>query len=189
MGKPTALKPICSAESIRSLFVDGVCFIEFGKDATLQKAREEVGRCVQNFRGVEVAKDMGSAANLGEVVSRAAERLKGKAVLLVCVDLWATDDNELDYVNELKNMIREAPESGLLISKRDGKIAEAVSGSPVSFECLKAQGSKVREIQGRAAFGDDWQKIISSRDAEPEYVGIVDVRVELPLALSIAGIV
>ena len=59
--------------------------MEFGQDATLQKVREEMCNCVRNFAGVEDAKDMSSAANLGEVVGRAAEWLRGKAVLLVCV--------------------------------------------------------------------------------------------------------
>lgn len=45
-------------------------------------AREEIFRCVRNFGGVEGAKDMRSAANLGEVLNRAVSWLKGKAALL-----------------------------------------------------------------------------------------------------------
>ena len=187
VGKTTALKKICSAEQVRSLFVDGVCFMQFGQDATLQKVREEICRCIRNFGGVEIAKDMESVANLGNVVNRAAEWLKCKAVLLVCDDLWATGDNELGYVPELKRLFRDAPKSGLLISTRDRTIALAVSSSPVSFECVEPQGSKAREILGRTAFGVDWQDIVSNWDAESDYEEILDVCAGLPLALGIAG--
>ena len=114
--------------------------MEFGHDATLQKVREEMCKCVQNFGGAEVAKEMNSAANLGEVMSRAAEWLRGKAVLLVCGDMWATADNELGYVAELRKVLRDAPISGLLISMRDRTIAEAVSRSPVRSECVEPEG-------------------------------------------------
>ena len=87
VGKTTALKGICSAKSVRGLFEDGVCFMEFGENATFQKVREEICRCVRNFGRFETVKEMKKAQNLGEVVNRAAEWLKGKAVLLVCDDL------------------------------------------------------------------------------------------------------
>ena len=187
VGKTTALKRICSAESVKGRFVDGVCFMEFGQDAALQKVREEMCRCVRNFGGVEAAKDMGSAPTLGNVVNRAAEWLKGKAVLLVCDDLWATDDKELGYVLELKKMLREAPKSGLLISTRDRTIANAVSSSPVSFECAQPEGPRARKILGKSAFGDSCEEIISNWNAESEYVEILRVCAGLPLALGIAG--
>ena len=186
VGKTTALKRICSAESVQGLFADGVCFMQFGQDATLQKVREELCRCVRNFGGVE-AKDMGSTANLGNVVNRAAERLKSKVVLLVCDDLWPTNDNDLGYVSELKKMLRDAPKSGLLISTRDRTIAHAVSNSPVSFECVEVQGPRARKILGKAAFGDNCEKTISNWDAESEFVEILRVCAGLPLALGIAG--
>ena len=187
VGKTTALKRICSAESVQGLFVDGVCFMEFGENATLQKVCEEICRCVRKFGGKEVVKLMRRATSLGEVVNYAAEWLEDRAVLLVCDDLWATDDNELGYLPELKKMLRDAPKSGLLISTRDRMIAHAVSSSPVSFECVEPQGSRAREILGRAAFGVDWQQITSNWNAESEYVEILTVCAGLPLALGIAG--
>ena len=187
VGKTTALKKICSSGSVRSLFVDGVCFMQFGQDATIQKVREEICRCVRKFGGVQLAKDMRRAQNLSEVVNRAAEWLDDRAVLLVCDDLWARDNNELGYLPELKNLLRDAPKSGLLISTRDRMIARAVSSSPVSFECVEPQGSKAKEILGRAAFGVDWEQITSNMVAELEYAGILQVCAGLPLALGIAG--
>ena len=86
VGKTTALNKIRWAERVRSQFVDGLCFMQFGQEATIQKVLEEMYRCVRNFGGVEMARDMRRAANLGGVVSRAAEWLKGKAVLLVYDD-------------------------------------------------------------------------------------------------------
>ena len=41
-GKKTALKRTCSVESVKGRVVDGVCFMEFGPDATRQKFREEI---------------------------------------------------------------------------------------------------------------------------------------------------
>ena len=189
VGKTTSLKKICGEESVRSRFVDGICFMQFGQDATLQKVREEICRCVRNFGGKDAAKDMRCAPNLADVVNRAAEWLKCKAVLLVCDDLWATSDNELGYVRELKQMLRDAPKSGLLISTRDKIISQAVSSSPVNFECVEPLGPKAREILGRAAFGVGWEQIISNWDAksELEYVGILKACAGLPLALGIAG--
>ena len=187
VGKTTALKKICCTESVRQVFVDGVCYMQFGQDVTLQKMIEEIRRCVRNFGGVEEAKDMRSAANLEVVVNRAAEWLRDKAVLLVCDDLWTSVDNELGYVAELKNMLRDAPKSGLLISTRDRTIAQAVSSSPVNFECVEPQGRKAREILGTAAFGPDWQQAVSDWDGGSEYVGILNVCAGLPLALGIAG--
>ena len=37
VGKTIALKKICSAESVQGKFVDGICFMQFGQDAILQK--------------------------------------------------------------------------------------------------------------------------------------------------------
>ena len=134
-----------------------------------------------------MAKDMISAAYLGEVVNRAAKWLKGKAVLLVCDDLWPAVDNELGYVRELKQMLRDSPKSGLLISTRDRMIAHAVSSSPVNFECVEPRGSRARKILGKAASRDNCEEIISYWDAESEYVEIPKVCAGLPLALGIAG--
>ena len=187
VGKTTALKGICSAGSVQGHFSDGICFMQFGEDATLQKVRSEICRSVKKFGGKEVAKEMKHAESLGGVVSKAADWLEDREVLLVCDDLWATDDNELGYVRELKQMLRDAPKSGLLILTRDRKIAKAVSSSPVSFECVDALGSEAREILGRAAFGDDWQELMPDWDAESEYAEILKVYAGLPLASGIAG--
>ena len=81
-------------------------------------------------------------------------------MLLVCDDLWPTDDIELGYILELKQMLRDAVKIGLLILTRNRTIANAVSNSPPSFQCAEPQGSRAREILGRAAFGDNWEKII-----------------------------
>ena len=53
VGNTTALKRICSSESAQELFVDGVCFMQFGQDAILQKILEEMCRSVQDFGGVQ----------------------------------------------------------------------------------------------------------------------------------------
>ena len=45
---------------------------------------------------------MRRASSLRDVVTEAAEWLKDRAELLVCDDLWATNDNELGYVHGLK---------------------------------------------------------------------------------------
>ena len=187
VGKTTALKKICGVESIRSLFADGVCFMQFGQDATIQKVSEEMCCCVRNFGGLNAAKEMKSAPNLGDVVNRAAEWLKDRRVLLVCDDLWASEDNELGYVHELKKMLRFAPHSTLLISTRDRAIAQAVASLPVSFEALEPHGSKAKEILGTAAFGREWEQVTCDWEAESEYKQILGVCAGLPLALGIAG--
>ena len=179
-GKTTALKRICSAESVKRLFEDGVCFTEFGENATLQKVREEICRFVRNFCGFEAAKETRRAQDLGDVVSRAAEWLKGKAVLLVRVDMWATNDNEVGYVTKRAG-------KWIVDVARDQNIARAVSSSPVSFECADLQRPRAREIPGMAAFGVDWQKVMPDWEAESEYAQTLTVCAGLPLALGIAG--
>ena len=104
MGNTTALKVICSAGSVQEYLADGLCFMQFGQDATLQKFRAEICRCVKKFGGKGKAKEMKDAESLENVVSQAADWLEDRAVLLVCDDLWAMDDNELGCVPELKNM-------------------------------------------------------------------------------------
>ena len=187
VGKTTALKRICSVESVKQLFWDGVWFMEFGQNATLQNVREEICRCVRNSGGKELAKEIRRASSLREVVCQTAGWLEDRAVLLVCDDLWATEHHQLGFVRELKQMLRLAPKSGLLISSRVRMILLAASSSPVSFDCAEPQGSKAREILGRAAFGDDWRQITSNWNAELEYVEILKVCAGLPLALGIAG--
>ena len=187
VGKTTALKKICNTETVKGVFKDGICFMEFGENATLEKVREEICRCVRKFGGKELVKEMRRTSSLRDVVAQAAEWLEDRTVLLVCDDLWPTDDREQGYVRELKDLLREAPKSGLLISTRDRTIAKAVSSSPVSFECVDPEGSKAKEILGRAAFGDNWQKIMLGWNAESEYVEILKVCAGLPLALGIAG--
>ena len=101
---------------------------------------------------------MRRASSLRDLVTEAAEWLKDRAELLACDDLWATNDNELRYVHELKNSFRNAPKSGFLMWTRNRMIALAISSSPVSFECVEPLGSKSREILGRAAFGVAWKE-------------------------------
>ena len=113
--------------------------------------------------------------------------MKGKAVLLACDDLWATGDKDLGYVPELKQLLRDAPISGLLISTRDRIIAHAVSSSAVNFECVEPQEWKAREILGRRAFCPSWQQITGGWAVELEYVEILKVCAGLPLALEIVG--
>ena len=72
VDKATSLKKICGEESGRTQYVDGVCFIKFGQDATLHKVREEMSWCIRNFGGLELVRSMSSAANFGDVVNRAA---------------------------------------------------------------------------------------------------------------------
>ena len=157
--------------------------MEFGENARLEKFREEICRCALNFGGFEGAKDMKRAQNLGDMLNRAAQWLRDRAIFLVYDDLWATNNNELGYVPELKKMLRDAPKSGLLISTHDRNITRAVS----SFECAEPQGPIAREIPGTAAFGVDWQQIMPGWEAESEYVQILTVCAGLPLALGIAG--
>ena len=186
VGKTMALKSVCSAKYVQGKFVDGMFFMEFGENATFQKVREKICRCVRKFGGKEMVKEMRRASSLRDVVTQAAEWLEDRAVLLVCDDLWATDDNELGYIPELMKMLQDAPNSGLLISTRDRTIARAVSGSPVTFECVEPEGSRARKILGKAAFGGNCEEIISNWDAESEYVEILKVCAGLPLALGIA---
>ena len=88
---------------------------------------------------------------------------------------------------ELKKIIRNAPKSGLLISTRKRTIAEAVSCSQVSFECVEPEGSRARKILDKAECGDNYEEMISNLDTESEYVEILEVCAGLPLALGIAG--
>ena len=73
VGKATALKRMWSVESVKGRFEDGVCFTEFGENATIQVDRGEICRCVRNFVGFETAKDVRRAQNLGDVLKQAAE--------------------------------------------------------------------------------------------------------------------
>ena len=107
VGKTTALKGICSSKNVQSQFEDGICFMEFGENATVQKVREEICRCVKKFGGKEVVKEMRRASSLRDVVKRAAEWLGDRAALLVCDDLWATNDIELGYIPELRKTLRD----------------------------------------------------------------------------------
>ena len=66
-------------------------------------------------------------------------------------------------------------------------IAHAVSGSPMSFECVEPQGSNAKKILEKVAFDDDCEEIISNWDAESKYVKTLKVCAGLPLALGIAG--
>ena len=49
------------------------------------------------------------------------------------------------------------------------------------------EGSRARKILDKAAFGDNYEIIVSNLDAESDYVEILKVCAGLPLALGIAG--
>ena len=129
VGKTRALKKICSIESVRSLFVDRVCFTQLDQNATIRKVREEICRCVRKFGGVQVAENMRRAQNLGGVVNRAAEWLENGAVLLVNEDMWGTDNSEQGCVLEQRSLLRDAPKSGLSISTQNQMTAWTVSST------------------------------------------------------------
>ena len=69
------------------------------------------------------------------------------------------------------------------------EVKRPTSDIPKMEQNVEPQGSKARGILGRAAFGVDWQEVMSNWDAESEleYVGILDMCSGLPLALEIAG--
>ena len=58
VGKTRALKKICIIESVRTSFVDRVCFMQLGQNATIRKVCQEICRCVRKFCGVQVAENM-----------------------------------------------------------------------------------------------------------------------------------
>ena len=69
MCKTIALKAIYSEGSVHGQFVDRICFMLFGQDATLQKVREEMCRCVTKFGGKELVKEMRRASSFGNPVN------------------------------------------------------------------------------------------------------------------------
>ena len=97
--------------------------------------------------------------------------------------MWENNCNELGYVLKLEKMLRDALESGLLISRRDDNIIRVVLSFSVSFECGEPQWSRAREILGKAAFA----KVTPDYEAESKYAQISTVSAGLPLALGIAG--
>eukprot|EP00171_Calliarthron_tuberculosum_P018924 IDg18924t1 len=51
VGKTTALRALCRKKQVCEEFTDGVCFLEFGQDATDRKVINEVKRCIENLGG------------------------------------------------------------------------------------------------------------------------------------------
>ena len=187
VGKTTALKGICREKEVLDTYPDGVCFMQFGQDASGKKVRSEIVRCVRNFGGVELSRQLEQAKSIGEVVDGAAMWFKGRTILLVCDDIWESDASQLGFVPELKNTLRDAPRSGLLVSTRDRNIARAISDTPVDFVSLDVQGPKALEILGKSAFGKEWVNHTSRLTCNAKYMEILNVCAGLPLALGIAG--
>eukprot|EP00171_Calliarthron_tuberculosum_P007051 IDg7051t1 len=178
VGKTTVLRALCRKKQVCEEFTDGVCFLEFGQNATDGKVINEVKRCIENLGG-----KMEQANTVDQVVEVASRWLCGKSVLLVCDDLWPHDYNKKGYLPKIQEILRNAPKSALLISTRDRKIARRV-GNPVEFDCLEERGTKARNIFVKAAFSNTDPNL---QDVSSEVEKILDWCAGLPLALSIAG--
>eukprot|EP00171_Calliarthron_tuberculosum_P001799 IDg1799t1 len=146
VGKTTALRALCYEKQVIEKFIHGVCFLEFGQDATDGKFIGEVKRCIENLGGKTE-----EAITVDQAVKVASRWLCDKSVLVVCDDLWPHDDSEKGYLPKMQDILRNAPKSALLISTRDRKIARRV-GKSVEFDCLEQRGTKARDIFMKAAF-------------------------------------
>lgn len=122
VGKTTALRALCHELQVREYFPDGICSMEFGQESNDGKVFREVKHCVTKFGGNKMRKRIEEDGTLEGGVDYASEWLSSKAVLLVCDDLWPREHMALGYLPVLKKLLRDAPDSGLLISTRDWNI-------------------------------------------------------------------
>ena len=73
--------------------------MEFGQNATVRKAMDELTRCVRNFGGVRAANAMLHAASLQEVVESSANWLCGKSVLSFAMTVVIPDLALFDWLS------------------------------------------------------------------------------------------
>lgn len=111
-GKATALRALCHQAQVRNDFPNGICFMEFEKDAKDRNVLREVKRSVTNPGGHEMAKNIEEDGALEGATDYCREFLKGKLFYL-CAMLFSHEKVALNYLPELKNLLVTFPKAPL----------------------------------------------------------------------------
>ncbi len=138
VGKTVALQGLCRDKEVKEQFPDGIHYMKFGRDATLQTALREIVRILTATKATtEVKKDVRNSISLIEAVDYAAMWFKGTICLYLVDDLWPGQDLRFQ---DLRRLLQGSPSSKMAISTRSREIARR-AGAVVDFEAREPLGS------------------------------------------------
>ncbi len=187
VGKTTALRAICHQKKVMEAFPDGICYLEFGQNATDRNVQQQLERCIRQFGGLSTADKIEEQSTLAGTAKQAANWLGKKEILLVCDDLWGSPTSKFGYLSLLRQLVRDSPDSRLLVSTRDLKIAKEVSSDFETFGPLLSEKERARNLLCQVAFGKGHNEKLKELDIEGYVTSILNICAGLQLALCMAG--
>ncbi len=183
VGKTIALEGLASDKYVCSLFTDGIQYLGLGQAASVQTAIQEIARVMRLTGATVSVAPVESSTSLREAVDYAFQWFQNKKCLLLIDDLWPTEACPTGYLFELRQLLRESPESRMAVSTRSTNIAVG-AGSIVDFAARDPLGPVSVAIFMAHAMRCSRN---NSGDISPSISKILARCGGLPIALSICG--
>ncbi len=188
VGKTIALKGLAHDKDVRNRFPDGVLYMSLGQGATVQTALRELGIIVTITGGKAIAETLRGSSSLREAVEYAVPWFAGKLCLFLVDDVWPLENCKNRFLMDLRQLLRESPESRMAISTRNMAIAQC-GGSVVRFGARDPLGPVSQKIFMAHATGGVVREAAAHDEIKirKSVSKILSLCGGLPIALSVTG--
>ncbi len=188
VGKTIALLGLALDGDIRARFPDGIHYLSFGPDSTVQDAIAEIALPMRMTGATASVAMVEKSTSVKEAIANALAWFRDKKCLFLIDDLWPTDESPTGFLTDLLQLLRGSPDSRMALSTRSVKIAHRAE-SVVDFGARDPLGAVSWNIFMKYA-----QNFTSARGA-PDVDGALRQSVTkilarcagLPIALSVSG--
>ncbi len=132
VGKTVALRGLAHDKYVRSRFPDGVIFMTLGQGATVQVVIRGLAKILSFTGGKSTAAVVGNCTSLLDAVDYTARWFQRRVCLFLVDDVWPISNCKTGFLTDLRQLLRESPESCMAISTRSVAIAQC-AGATVRF--------------------------------------------------------
>lgn len=139
VGKTTALIGLGHDEDVQAHFNDGVLYMSIGASATVGHVTTELWKMMRVTGATTSAAAVKSSKSLADAIAIATEWLREKRILFLIDDIWPTSTSPEGYLPDLRELLKESPESRMVVSTRSRQIA-GKDGSHVDFGARNSCG-------------------------------------------------
>ena len=145
VGKTSAMIGLGWEPDLRNRFDEGgIYFVSVGKDASKADIIKKLAHIVRSTGGNQCAKRVLESESLSGAVDEAIQWFQGRCSLFLFDDFWETEDSEVGYLPNIKQLLSSCAMSKMVVSTRSDEIA-LEGGKPVKFE-PRELGSFLRAI-------------------------------------------